>query len=76
MDKDTFGDDDSEGYCQFRLQELRDQMKHDQWIELFDKKTGEKVQGRIRLMLQWVFSKVKYLQEYLKKWDDTLDADQ
>lgn len=43
MDKDTFGDDDSEGICQFRLQNLRDQMKHDQWLELIDKKTGQQV---------------------------------
>lgn len=29
MDKDTFGNDDLEGMCQFSLNELQDQMKHD-----------------------------------------------
>lgn len=29
MDKDTFGEDDSEGVCTFSLDDLRDQMKHD-----------------------------------------------
>ena len=50
-------------------------MKHDQWLDLVDRKTGQQAQGRVRLMLQWVYSKVKYLQEYLKKWDETLEAD-
>ena len=26
-------------------------------------------------MLQWVYSKVQYFSEYLKKWDDTLEQD-
>lgn len=37
MDKDTFGNDDFEGQCIVNLQDLRDQMKHDIWCELFDK---------------------------------------
>ena len=40
MDKDTFGEDDSEGVCTFSLDDLRDQMKHDQWLDLFDRATG------------------------------------
>ena len=75
MDKDTFGEDDSEGVCTFSLDELRDQMKHDQWLELIDRATGQPSQGRIRLMLQWVYSKVQYFSEYLSKWDDTLNKD-
>jgi Ca2+-dependent lipid-binding protein len=42
MDKDTFGEDDSEGICRLKLnEELLDQMKHDMWFELTDKKTGK-----------------------------------
>lgn len=49
-------------------------MKHDQWVDLSDER-GNKSQGRIRLMLQWVYSKVQYFSEYLMKWDDTLNKD-
>ena len=40
MDKDTFGEDESEGVCTFSLDDLRDQMKHDQWLDLIDRATG------------------------------------
>ena len=50
MDKDTFGNDDFEGGCQVNLLALRDQMKHDQWVEFSDER-GLPSQGRIRLML-------------------------
>jgi hypothetical protein len=83
MDKDTFGND-FEGQCFISLTEelrrygiqerLSDQMKHDLWFDL-EEKNGQKGQGRIRLMLQWVYSKVQYFSEYLKKWDDTLEQD-
>lgn len=36
MDKDTFGNDDFEGQCLVSLHDLRDQMKHDVWVELTD----------------------------------------
>ena len=74
MDKDTFGNDDLEGICQFPLNQLRDQMKHDQWLDLVDEK-GQPTQGRVRLMLQWVYSKVDYFKDYLEKWDVTLEND-
>lgn len=74
MDKDTFGNDDFEGQCFVNLQDLRDQMKHDLWFDLLDR-DGRQHQGRIRLMLQWVYSKVQYFSEYLSKWDETLVKD-
>lgn len=74
MDKDSFGTDDLEGMCQFPLNLLVDQTKHDQWLELVDDK-GQPVQGRIRLMLHWVYSKVQYFSEYISRWDDTLQKD-
>lgn len=49
-------------------------MKHDMWCDLFDR-DGRQNQGRIRLMLQWVYSKVQYFHEYLAKWDETLSKD-
>ena len=75
FDKDTFGSDEFEGMCQVDLQGmLQDQMKHDLWFDLLQK-DGEPAMGRIRLMLQWVFSKVQYFSNYLQKWDDTLRKD-
>ena len=49
-------------------------MKHDSWFDLTDE-SGQQSQGRIRLMLQWVYSKVQYFSEYLSKWDETLGKD-
>lgn len=75
MDKDTFGNDDFQGECHYELDNLRDQMKHDVWLDLRDRNSDVPTQGRIRLMLQWVYSKVQYFNEYLGKWDETLFKD-
>lgn len=71
MDKDRFGGDDFEGMAVINLNTLRDQMKKDEWFNLVDQ-AGKPAQGRVRLMLQWVYSRVQYFSEYLSKWDDTL----
>ena len=58
MDKDSFGNDDFAGQVYIPISELlKDQMKHDLWFELEDA-NGNPFQGRIRLMMQWIFSKV------------------
>lgn len=49
-------------------------MKHDSWFDLTDE-NGRQSQGRIRLMLHWVYSRVQYFNEYLSKWDETLGKD-
>jgi hypothetical protein len=41
-------------------------MKHDEWFELSDER--DKVQGRVRLMLQWIYSQQKYLEQHLEQW--------
>jgi len=35
----------------------------------------QKGQGKIRIMVQWVYSKEKYFENYLAKWDQTLFED-
>ncbi len=75
MDKDTFGNDEFQGECYIDLDTLRDQMKHDMWYELCEKDRDIIFQGRVRLMLQWVYSKIQYFSEYLTKWDETLVRD-
>lgn len=74
MDKDTFGNDDLEGMCLVSLNEYKDQLKHDDWFNLTDEQ-GRQSQGRIRIMMHWVYSKVQYFSEYLSRWDNTLDND-
>lgn len=53
MDHDTFGEHDSEGVSQLYMTEdsILDQLKHDMWLNLRDKKTGKEVQGRLRIMI-------------------------
>ena len=77
LDKDTFGEDDSEGISEVMLVDhgIPDQLKHDIWVELVDKKTLKKTGGRLRLMIQFVHSKVKYFEDYLARWDNTLRED-
>jgi RAS protein activator-like 1 len=77
MDKDTFGEDDCEGVHQVYLTEeqILDQMKHDVWLNLRNKTTGKETQGRLRIMIQFVYSKVKYFEDYLFRWDETLRHD-
>ena len=47
---------------------LFDQMKHDIWFDL-EHKTGNKFEGRVRLMLQWIYSKEKYFRRFVQDWD-------
>jgi len=74
FDKDTFGNDDFEGMCQVDLEELRDQVKKDLWFNLKQRNGADK-QGRIRLMLHWVWSKVAYFEFYVNQWDQALIED-
>lgn len=74
MNKGTLYEGEFEGQCYVSLNGLRDQMKHDLWFDLTDE-NGLQSQGRIRLMLHWVYSRVQYFSEYLSKWDETLYKD-
>jgi len=47
---------------------LFDQMKHDIWFDLLHK-TGNKYEGRVRLMLQWIYSKEQYFGRFVREWD-------
>ncbi len=55
------------------LDSLRDQMKHEDWFPLF--KEG-KENGKIRLITQWIHSKVLFLTDVLGRWEETLAADE
>eukprot|EP01017_Pseudomicrothorax_dubius_P014260 TRINITY_DN1667_c0_g1_i2.p1 TRINITY_DN1667_c0_g1~~TRINITY_DN1667_c0_g1_i2.p1 ORF type:complete len:422 (-),score=69.17 TRINITY_DN1667_c0_g1_i2:395-1660(-) len=56
------------GQSSVKLGILRDQQKLEEWFDLVDQ-NGVPTRGRIRLTLQWVYSKAKYMGEIIKKWD-------
>lgn len=69
-DRDDFGTDDFEGRIEFDLQDYIDQAPHDQWFDLQGKTPGQKWQGRLRVTIQYVFSKTKMLTGYINMWSE------
>ena len=86
MDRDALLSDDYEGEVEIPLSILKDQMKYDQYFPLKNidgSKKGEKTlenpkeyYGKIHLSLQWIWSKVKYLEDIIQQWKDILAVDQ
>ena len=60
MDRSTLGSDEFQGIVVIPLSTIEDQLKHDNYYELKGKDQKEPWPGKIRLGLQWVYSKVKY----------------
>jgi len=52
---------------------LKDQYRHD---ELFDLHgiNGQPVSGKVHLVLHWIHSRVKYLSDVVRKWDEHIRA--
>jgi hypothetical protein len=70
MNHGSFGSDFI-GSCKINMRSLYDQNKHDCWFELRNR-DGSAGKGRIRLIIQWIYSKVLFYSENLLKYDDTL----
>jgi len=75
MDRDTIGNDDFEGQVSIPLKTLQDQLKHDNYFELHAKDAKEPWTGKIRLGLQWVWSKVEYFKTIIGQWEENLELD-
>ena len=60
------------GELQIPISRLKDQYKHDEWFDLMDNH-GNLGAGRIHLSLHWIYSRVKYLADVVKKWDDHIN---
>lgn len=75
-DKDDFGSDDFEGRCELTLDDFKDQAPHDIWLDLEAEKPGQKWQGRIRLNLQYIFSKTKMLTGYINMWTEQIENEE
>lgn len=72
-----FGGDNFEGKLEFDLQEYMDQGPHDQWFELQPQPgTQKNWSGRIRLTIQYVFSKTKMLTGYINMWSEQIDNEE
>lgn len=63
------------GKVNIPLNTLLDQLKHEQFFQLTDE-IGNKSQGRIRLELQFVWSKVKYFKDICKEQERIIMEDQ
>ena len=56
------------GKIMMPIMKLDDQFFRDELFELQDNK-GNTVPGKLHLKLQWVHSRVKYLENVIKMWD-------
>lgn len=50
-------------------------MKHEEWYDLSGMSPGEPASGSIKLGLHWVYSRVAFISDLIKKWDQTLEND-
>jgi len=76
FDKDDFGSDDFEGRCEFDLDEFKDQAPHDVWLDLEAENPAVAWQGKIRLVIQYVFSKTKMLTGYINMWSEQIENEE
>ena len=53
------------------LDDLKDQLKKQGWHKLY-LKNGSTENGQILLSLQWIHSRVKYLNDILKTWEENI----
>ena len=75
MDHDDSDSDNCMGEVSVDLGTLRDQREHEGWFELKGR-AGGSAQGRIRLKVQWIWSKSRYLKEILREWEEVYGEDQ
>jgi len=68
-----YGDPKVIGTAEVNLEQLRDQMKHDFYLDIKD--LSGKPTGRVHLGLAWVYSRVKYYQDIIWQWENTLNYD-
>ena len=76
FDKDDFGTDDFEGQFAFDLVDYADQAPHDEWFDLHGKNPQQKWQGKVRVVIQYVFSKTKMLTGYINMWSEQIENEE
>jgi len=76
FDKDDFGSDDFLGAFALKLDGYRDQQPHDEWFELQPDKSTAQWHGRLRLVIQYVYSKTRVLTGYIGMWTEQIEAEE
>lgn len=74
--RSDFGSDGFLGHFQLSLDELKDQVQHDEWLELEAENPTQKWQGKIRLVLHYIFSKTKMLTGYINMWTQQIESEE
>lgn len=62
------------GQVSIPLSLLADQLKHEQYFSLVSEK-GEGFQGKVLLELQWIWSKVRYLEDIIEQYEKFVKED-
>lgn len=76
MDKDTENlNDDYLGQLAIKLNTLKDQAKHDQFHNLQGKDSNQKWQGMIHLGIQWIWSRVRHLEDTIFQKNENIEYD-
>ena len=70
----TLRDDEFLGLVQVPLASIEDQLKHDTYFDIKGK-GGEQDLGKIRLGLQWIWSKKAYFETIIQQWEKNLEMD-
>jgi len=64
------------GETQIKLDRLRDQKKHEETLEFISKEKLDHPIGGLFSEIQWIYSRVKFLNDVVKKWDTALQEDE
>jgi len=67
------GDGDILGQVMVPLRDLEDQFFRDQYFDLVTQR-GAYAGGQIHLKLQWIHSRVKYLESVIRKWEESIQV--
>ena len=78
FDHDEFGSDDFCGKFTLSLDAFRDQAQHDSWftLEPDSQANSELWHGKIRLGIQFVYSKTRILQGYANTWTEKVQEEE
>jgi C2 domain len=78
FDHDDFGSDDYLGRFALQLEKYMDQQPHDEWFDLLPEKVGvaQDWHGRLRLVIQYVYSKTRVLTGYINLWTEQLENEE
>lgn len=76
FDRDDFGSDDFLGRFDLTLERFKDQQPHDEWYDLLPDKPNTNWHGRLRLVVQYVYSKTRVLTGYINLWTEQIENEE